>query len=149
MSFTDKIHANQIAAQKQGRGVELATLRLLSSEIHNLEIDKHAPLSDEEIITVIQRQIKKRQEAIALYRQGRREELARREEEEIQILNKYLPRQMTPEEVAEATRKIIEDLGGKDKVNFGQVMGQAVKAIAGKASGNLIAEEVKKLLSSS
>ncbi len=143
----DQIRQDQIQAQKDRKEIELATLRFLNAEIHNLEIDKHAPLTDAEIIQVIQRQIKKRHEAIALYRQGRREELAQKEEAEVQVLNKYIPRQLSQEEIIEVARKIIETSGGKDKVNFGQVMGQVMKSVAGRADGNLVSQVVHSLLS--
>jgi len=147
MSLLDQIQKHQIAAQKQRDELVLSTLRLLTAEIHNHEIDKHAPLTDEEVEKIISQQIKKRQEATQLYRQGNRPELAQREEKEAQVLSKYLPPQMSPEELTQTIRKIIKDQEVNDPVNFGQVMKQVMSEVKGRAPGDKIATLVKQFLS--
>src|SRR6267378_3837589 len=101
----EKIKADLKQAQLMENELVVATLRLLLSEIKNAEIAKGEPLPDEEIVGIIQKELKKRRESAEAFRKGDREELAEREEAEAAVLQSYLPEQMSTEEL---TKIVIE-----------------------------------------
>ncbi len=132
-------------ALKSKDKLAVLTLRQALSAIKNAEIDKGGELTDEEIAEVILKEIKKRKESIELYRKGRREELAQKEEKEIKILEKFLPEKMSEEEIGELVEKIIQELNAQP-ADFGKVMGKIMPQVKGKADGSQVAEIVKQKL---
>jgi hypothetical protein len=124
----------------------LSTLRMLIAAIRNKEItlrkDGEAELSDEQVLEVISSEVKKRRDSIEAYISGGRQELADKENSEIKILEKYLPEQMSDEELEKVVKEVIAT--GAD--NFGKVMGQVMSRVKGKADGGKVGEMVKKLL---
>jgi len=91
MSLADRLFSEQQRAMKEGDKLRLSTLRLLRAMIKNREVEKGRPLDDVEVIQAISSSCKQRREAIAQYRQGRREDLAQKEESELMILEEFLP----------------------------------------------------------
>lgn len=140
----------------------LSTLRLLLAAIKNKEVEKRTKLSkteksvkkleeqskltDEEIISVISSEVKKRKEASEQYKQGGREELAEKEEAEIKILSVYLPEQMGEEEVRKIVAETIKEMGISDIKEMGKLMAVLMPKIKGKADGNLVSRIVKEEL---
>jgi len=124
----------------------LSTLRMLISAIRNKEItlrkDGEAELSDEQVLEVIASEVKKRRDSIEAYISGGRQELADKENSEIKILEKYLPEQMSDEEL----EKVVKEVIAAGDENFGKVMGQVMVRVKGKADGGKVGEMVKKLL---
>jgi uncharacterized protein YqeY len=155
-----QIQSSVTEAMKAGDQFLVGTLRMLLASIITKEKDKRykeklqtdAALTDEQILEVISSEIKKRKDAIALYIQGKRPELAEREQKEIDILIKYLPEQLSETElrklveetVAEMSRLAGSALGGKD---MGKVMADLNPKIKGKADGGEVSKIVKELLS--
>lgn len=123
-----------------------SVLRMLISAIRNKEItlrkDGKAELSDEQVLEVISSEVKKRRDSVEAYISGGRQELADKENAEIKILEKYLPEQMSDEELEKVVKEVIA--GGDE--NFGKVMGQVMAKVKGKADGGKVGEIVKKLL---
>lgn len=153
MSLQETIAKNTIEAMKSQDALRTGTLRMLQSAIHNREIEKHgkgdkSPLSDEEVLEVVHREAKKRKEAIALYQQGGREELAKKEADELAVLAAYLPPELSAEELEGIVRPIVEKAKGAGVTEFGKVMGTVMAAAKGKADAKAVGELVKKLLSS-
>lgn len=140
---------NQITdALRSKDDLTLSVLRLLMASIKNLEIDKKTgDLSDEEVVALIQQQVKQRREAIALYQKGDRLDLADKESKEIVILNKYLPQQLTQEEVVRIIDQAIDSLSDNDKKNFGLVMKKVMEQVRGRTDGNTVAGLVKQKIS--
>lgn len=125
-------------------------LRLLLSSIHNEEIAKRSRggesvLTTDEEVVVLKREAKKRKEAIDLYRQGGRTDLAEKEERELKVINQYLPPEMSREAIEEVVKKVVA-AGAKD---FGSAMKEAMKDLKGKADGQTVAEIIKSVLGSS
>lgn len=103
-------------------------------------------LTDAEILKIMQKLVKQRKESAQIYREAGRDELALNEESEAAVIEAYLPRKMTAEELEAALRRIITETGAKSPADMGKVMGAATKQLAGQADGKQISELVKKLL---
>jgi len=138
-------------AMKAANGFEVGVLRMLLSSLHNKEIEKKGKglekaLSDEEAIEVLTREAKKRKEAAELYSKGNRNDLAEKEIKELKFIKKYLPEQLSQEEIGKIVQAAIEKIGAKEVKDFGRVMAEAMKELKGKADASLVSEIVKKLL---
>ncbi|MFA6254991.1 MAG: GatB/YqeY domain-containing protein [Patescibacteria group bacterium] len=128
---------------------ELAVLvlRQIKTAITNAEIAKNRePLTEEEIIKLLRSEIKKRKEAAVLYQQGGRAELATKEENEINIVNKYLPPELSEEELNKKIDEVIAKIGAGGVQDFGKVIGVVMKELAGQADGSKVSQLVKEAL---
>lgn len=149
MSLERQIQEDLKAAMFAKNATALASIRGIKAAIM---LAKTAPdatdeLTDADIIKIIQKLVKQRKESAAIYTEQSRPELAEAELAEAAIMEKYLPVQMSEEEVEEALKKIIAQVGAKSPADMGKVMGVATKALAGQADGRLISTIVKRLLS--
>lgn len=160
----NKIQQDSTEALKSGDQVTLGTLRMflasvvskekerrykIATEKPNLSeenLAKESELTDEQILEVISSEIKKRRDAIALYTQGKRPELAEKEGKEIEILQKYLPEQLKPEEIKKLVEESIEKVGAKEMKDMGKVMADLNPKVKGKAEGGEVSRIVKELL---
>jgi uncharacterized protein YqeY len=116
------------------------------ADFQKKEKEKGEPVKDEEAIQIIQSMLRKRKDSVEQYRKAGREELAQKEEQEITILNEYLPEQMSEEQVRELAIKTISGLGVTGPKEMGRVMGSLVKQLSGKADGGTISRIVKEEL---
>ncbi len=121
-------------------------LRLLTSAFKQIEVDERKELNDEDIIKIIQSQVKRRNDAASQFKAGNREDLMQIELDEIEIYNAYLPAQLDDEALKSALAEIISKVGATSAKDMGKVMGMASKELAGKADGKRINECVKTLL---
>jgi hypothetical protein len=142
----EKIQEDLKTALKEKKEAQVSTLRLLLSEIHNRQIEKQADLVDEDIVSVIRRAVKQRQESIEAYQKGNRLELAEKEKEESMILSNYLPQEMSAEELEKTVKEVIEGLGSVGPGDFGRVMGAVMGRVKGRIDGAKVTEVVKKLI---
>lgn len=143
----EKIQSDLNQALKSKKEIEVSTLRLLLSEIHNQEIAKQAALTEEDITEVVQKEIKKRKEAIEAYQKGKRDDLVAKEKQELAILNKYLPQQLSSKELEVIIHSVIKETGASSTSDFGKVMGAVMARVKGQADGKVVSESVKKALS--
>jgi hypothetical protein len=148
MSLQEQISAALKDAMRARDEVKMATLRLVLTAIKNREKEARSLLEDQEVISVITTQIKQRRESIEQYRQAGREDLAQREESELQILQGYMPEQVSEEEISNTLDKIIAEVGAVSMKDMGKVMKAAMAKLAGKAEGGAINAMVKEKLSS-
>jgi len=116
-------------------------------ELKEEELVKESELAEEQVIDVISSEIKKRKDAIVLYQQGNRPELAEKEQKEIDILKKYLPEQLSGEELKKLVEESITSTGAKEMRDMGKVMADLNPKIKGKADGGEVSKIVKELLS--
>jgi uncharacterized protein len=126
----------------------LSTLKLLMASIQNKEIElraKKEKISEELIIELIRKESKKRKEAIILYEKGGRMDLAEKEREELKILENYLPQELAEGEIKKIIQQKIKELGVG--ANFGKLMGEVIKEVAGRAEGQKVSGLVKEELS--
>lgn len=143
MKLKDTIDKNSIEAKKSGDRAVASVLTMVRSAIKNLEIEKKGEITDDEILSILTREVKHRKEAITQYRQGGREELAQKEEAEIKILTTYLPEQMSEEEIKQVVDKAVADVGAESPADIGKVMGKVMPQFKGKADGTLIKKVVQ------
>jgi len=140
----------KVAMRAQDKN-KLSVLRMLNSAIKDREIalraGKDVNLSDAQVIAVLSGEIKKRKDSAAAYERGGRGDLAGKERNEIKVLEKYLPEQMSDEELANIIRKTVEARRGASVQSFGEIMGQVMPRVAGKADGQKVAAIVKRILS--
>ena len=146
MTLKEQIEQDLVGAMKSKDENIVSTLRMLKSAVHNAEIQKQKELADEDILATIQSQIKQRQDSVALYEQGNRPELADKEKTEIEILKKYLPKQMGEDEIRSIVQKAISDTNAASIQDMGRVMGQIMPQVKGKADGGLVSQIVKEEL---
>lgn len=147
MSLTTQIAEDMKAAMKAGDKTTLETLRSIRAAI--LEIEKQkvgTTLSDDDDLTILNTAAKKRREAIEQYRSAGREELATQEERELEVITRYLPAQLTDEELLEIVRTAIAESGAGSMKDFGKVMGPLMKELKGRADGAKVQSAVKSLL---
>ena len=132
--------AKDEAALRSLRAVKAAILLSKTSEASSGE------LKEEDEIKLLQKLVKQRKDSLEIYQQQNRPDLAKKEEEEIAIIEKFLPQQMPVEELRVMLKKIIEEVGASSPADIGKVMGVATKKLAGQADGKTISAEVKGLL---
>jgi uncharacterized protein YqeY len=128
---------------------ELDALRSIKSLILLAETEKGSAgeVAADVEIRLLTKAAKQRKESADIFTQQNRADLAEKELNQLEVINRYLPKQLSEAEVTEELKKIIETLGAKSPAEMGKVMGAATKQLAGKADGKLISELVKKLLS--
>jgi len=122
------------------------TLRLINSVIKQVEVDERVEMTDEKVLPILQTQVKRRLDSASQYRDGGREDLAQNEEAEIKIINQYLPKQLSSNELENEIKAIIMNLGSD--VNLGSVMKIAKEKIGARSDGKSISECAKKILQS-
>lgn len=135
-------------AMKDGDKVKRSAIRLLMTAVNNAEIARRAPLEDTDILGIITKEVRQRRESIEAFKQGNRQDLVAQEEAELAILQEYLPQQMTREEVAEAARRVIEEVGALGPGDKGKVMPKLIAQLKGRADGQEINAVVSELLAS-
>lgn len=135
-------------AMKGGDRVWSSVIRLTMAAIKNTEIARQADLSDADILGIIAKQVKQRQESIASFKQGNRPDLVAQEEAEMAVLNDYLPQQMSREEIIAAAHRVIAEVGAAGLGDKGRVMPKLIAQLKGRADGREINEVVTELLSS-
>jgi uncharacterized protein YqeY len=147
MNFEEKINEEMKLAMKSGDKLRLQTLRSVRSAI--IEFNKsgsETEMSEEIATDILMKQAKKRKDAIEMFKQGNRQDLVDKETAELEIINEFLPKQMSEEEITVAVKKIIADTGASSMKDMGKVMGLTMKELKGKADGNLVKDIVKKEL---
>ncbi|MGD2065252.1 MAG: GatB/YqeY domain-containing protein [Dehalococcoidia bacterium] len=146
MTLKDSIQEALKRALKQRQKVEVATLRLLLSEIKNAEIAQQKPADDSKVLDVVTREAKRRRESIEAFTHGNRSDLVAQEEAELAVLMSYLPEQMTREEIMETARQVIDTVGAQGPGDKGKVMSQLMPQLKGKADGKEVSDIVTELL---
>ncbi len=128
--------------------LRLLVIRMVMSAVKNTEIARRADLSDTDILGVIAKEARQRQESIEAFKQGNRHDLVTQEEAELAILQEYLPEQMSREEIIAAARRVIEEIGAQGPGDKGKVMPKIIPQLKGRADGREINAVVTELLSS-
>jgi len=133
-------------ALKSKDELTLSTVRLLLSSVSYAQIEKGGQLTDDEVLQVLSREAKKRKESIEAAERAGRTDVAEREKAELQIINKYLPEQLSEAEVEALAREIAAEVGAVDIKDRGKVMGPLMQRIRGRADGKLASQVVERIL---
>jgi uncharacterized protein YqeY len=144
----EKLNADLKQAMKRGDTVRRSTIRLVLAGIKNAEIAKQASLDDSDILGIIAKEVRQHQESIEAFTKGNRQDLVNQEEAEMAVLQEYLPKQMTRDEIITEARLIINEIGAQGPRDKGKVMPRLIAQLKGKADGRQINEVVTELLSS-
>ena len=142
----EKLEADLRQAMKDRDNVKRSVLRLLLAAIQNAEITKRGSLDNPDILGIVAREVKQRNESIEAFKQGDRQDLVAQEEAEMAVLKEYLPRQLSREEVVIEARQVIEEVGAQGPRDKGKVMSRIMAQLKGKADGREINEIVTELL---
>lgn len=152
VKLQERLEAEMREALKGRQDLKLSVLRLAKAAVKNDEIERRRVLTDEEIVEVLSKEVKKRKEAIEGFSKGNRMDLVQKEEAEMAILLQYLPAQMGEEEIRGLARSVIEEIGGQAEGAsspgslLGKVMGKIMPMVKGKADGKQVNEIVRKEL---
>ena len=146
MALKDSIQEALKESLKRQHRTEVATLRLLLSEIKNGEIAQRKPADDEKVLDVIASEAKRRRESIEAFKLGNRGDLVAQQEAELAVLMRYLPEQMNRAEIIAAARQVVDAVGAKGPGDKGKVMSQLMPQLKGKADGREVSEVVAALL---
>jgi len=157
MNLKEKIKSDLNFALKEKKEAEVSVLRQLLAAVLNKEKEKRykskeekdIQLTDEEITEVISSEAKKRKESIEGFEKGNRQDLAEKEKKELEILKKYLPEQMSQDEIKKLAEEAIKKVGAKEQKDMGRVMAELMPKTKGRADGSLVSKIVKEILTSS
>ena len=159
MSLRENLEAEFKTALKAKNELKLSVVRMVKAALMNAEISSggspeaklagggKGSFDDAQIIEIIRKEAKKRNDSIAAYSLGGRNDLAEKEKQELAILQNYLPQAMAEDEVKTLVQKTISDLGASSAADFGKAMKEAVARAKGRADGKIISQIVKNLLS--
>lgn len=147
MSLKERIVKDMTAAMKSKEAARLSTLRMVKAAVQNREIEKGEPLSDEELGKLLQSLVKQRRDSVEQYEKAGRAELAAKERAEIAVIEEYLPRAATREEIEQAVSAAVAETGASSRKEMGAVMKAALARLAGRnADGRTVSEVVKSKL---
>lgn len=148
MSLEQQIMSDMKDAMKAKNEAALRGLRAIKAEIIKAKTEpgSNGEISQDTEIKLLQKLVKQRRDSLEIFSTQGREDLAQKEREEIEIIEKFLPKQLSEEELATAIRQIISDTGASSAADMGKVMGAAAKQLAGRADGKTISTMVKQLL---
>jgi len=147
MGLKNRITADITIAVKGRDQFTVDALRMVISAVKNKEIEKKADIDDKSIISILSTLVKQRREAAELYRKGKREELAEKEEKEIELLKVYLPEAIADDELVKIVAGVADEVGASSLADMGNVMKAVMAKVAGRADGTVVSDLVKKQLS--
>lgn len=152
MGLRARLDADLKEALKAGEKIRASAIRMLLAAVKTREVaedrrgDRRAPLPDEELLQVIASACKQRRDSIEQFRAGGRQDLVEKETAELAVLEAYLPRALTPEELRAAVAEAIRETGATSPRDMGKVMSRLMTVLAGRADGKLVSELVREAL---
>lgn len=146
MTLLDRLSGDLKESLKGGNSLKSSVIRLIKSAVKYKEIEKKAPLSDDEVIEVIMSGIKQRRDSIEQFSKGGRIDLVEKETREIEILQAYLPQPLTDEELAGEVKAVMKEVGATSAKDMGKVMKAIMPRLKGRAEGTKVSSIVKELI---
>ena len=144
-AIIERIEADYRTAFKAHQQSKVDALRLMKSALENAEIEARRDLTDEEVVVVLQKEAKKRREAIELYKKGNRDDKAATEQLELDEISVFLPQQMSDQDLESTVTAVVKQMNAAPS-DFGKVMGAVMGKVKGQADGNRVSAAVKKIL---
>lgn len=139
----DRLKADLIEVQKKQDTVAVSTLRFLLSGLHNAKIAKGGELTDDEVTGEISREAKRHKESIAAYEAGDRQDLVEKEQAELAVLVKYLPEQLSSDQISKVVDEVISKVGASGGQDLGRVMSAVMAKVKGRAEGGEVSKVVR------
>ncbi len=146
MTLAEQLSGDMKQAMKDKDKVRLSVIRMVRSAIKNQEIALGHELSDAEIVTVIQKELKQRRDSLQVFESASRDDLVQQVQVEIEVLNGYLPVQLTEEQLREIAGQVIRELGATSKSDIGKIMAELMPKVRAQADGKLVQRVVQSLL---
>lgn len=146
MSIFEILTSDMKDAMKAGDKERLSTIRLLRGQIKDAAIDKRDDLDEEEEIVILSNAAKKRRESIKIYSEAGRDDLAGKEQRELDVIQSYLPQQLSAEEIEKIVDEAIEETGAQSMKDMGRLMGAIMPSVKGRADGKQINEMIRQKL---
>lgn len=146
MNYIEKIKQDMYAAMKSKDKVKATILRSFLSNLKKIEIEKKEPIAEPEYLSIVKKMVKQLKESIDVYSQAGRIELAEKEKSELSIIEAYLPKQFSEEEILELIKNIISEISAKNISDIGKVMAIVMKKGGGKVDGGIANRIAKELL---
>ncbi|GAA0362541.1 GatB/YqeY domain-containing protein [Bacillus horti] len=147
MSFIERLNSEMKQAMKDKDKTKLNVIRMVKASLQNEKIQLGRDLNDDEVLTVVSRELKQRKDSLQEFEKAGRDDLAQAVQEEINILVQYMPEQLSEEEVLQIVKETISEVGASSKADMGKVMGAIMPKVKGKADGALINKLVLQQLS--
>ncbi|WP_217557949.1 GatB/YqeY domain-containing protein [Paenibacillus sp. GbtcB18] len=146
MSLSERLNDDMKQAMKSQDKFTLSVIRMVKASIKNIEIDQRRTLDDNEVLDVLNREVKQRKDSLQEFKNAGRDDLADSLHAEIDILMKYLPQQLTEEEVSAIVKQTIQEVGASSKADMGKVMAALMPKVKGRADGKLVNQLVQQNL---
>jgi uncharacterized protein YqeY len=146
MSLLDRLNDDMKQAMKNKEKEKLIVIRMVKAALKNEEIKLQRALTDEEELTVLTREVKQRKDSLLEFEKAGREDLVDKVKDEMKVLEAYLPKQLSEEELISVIKQAIVDTGAASKADMGKVMGAVIPKVKGKADGSLVNKLVSQLL---
>ncbi len=147
MALKHQIQQDMLQAMKAHEDVKVSALRMLKAAILKYEVSgERKEATDQDVLTIIGKEIKSRRDSIEQFKAGNRMEMAENEEKEIAVLMAYMPPQMSEDELKKVAKEVIASMGASSKADLGKVMGAMMGKVKGMADGDIVSKVVKELL---
>ncbi len=147
MSLRKQLQEDLQAAMRARDAHRRSALRMVLTSVQLAEVESPDPLSDDEVLELIRKEVKRREEAVEIMREAGREDLVTAEGPELDVLRAYLPAQMSEAEIRELARNVIDEVGAGSPRDMGKVMGMLMPRLQGRADGRVVNQVVRDLLS--
>ncbi len=147
MSLTERLTNDMKQAMKNQDKFKLSVIRMIRSSIKNIEIDQRKELGEEDVLDIINRELKQRKDSLQEFQKAGRDDLVEQLQKEIEVIHEYLPKQLTEEEVKAIVQQTIQEVGASSKAEMGKVMGALMPKVKGRADGKIVNQLVLQQLS--
>lgn len=146
MNLSERLNEDMKQAMRNQEKFKLTTIRMVRATIKNLEIDLKRTLNDDEVLDILSREIKQRKDALQDFTKAGRDDLVDNLKAEIDIIARYLPEQLTEEEIKVIVQQTIQETGASSKADMGKVMSALMPKVKGRAEGKVVNQAVQQLL---
>ncbi|MNT62292.1 glutamyl-tRNA(Gln) amidotransferase subunit E [compost metagenome] len=146
MTLNDRLNEDMKQAMRSQDKFRLSVIRMVRSSIKNIEIDQRKTLDDQDVLDVLNREIKQRRDSLQDFEKAGRQDLVDQMAQELDILTAYMPKQLSEDEVKVIVQQTIQEVGASSKADLGKVMGALMPKVKGLADGKLVNQIVSQLL---
>ncbi|NDI33724.1 GatB/YqeY domain-containing protein [Chengkuizengella sediminis] len=146
MSLSERLTTDMKQAMRDKEKLKLTVIRMIRSAIKDVEINERRTPDDNDVLAIISREIKQRKDSLQEFKNAGRDDLVEKLEAEINIINEYLPQQLSEEEIIEIVQQTIQEVGASSKADMGKVMGALMPKVKGRADGKIVNQTVQNFL---